>query len=156
MNRERNARLARAMGWRWVSKKFPTLDGSGVWLRYFVDPSYTLPDHQDYRLARGEEEIFHDGQTQPPDFQADTPEGHWWKAKLLEWLAGQDTLVKRKFRSSLEDGFHARMIGVEIVKSMMYLGHGLDEHDLLIVMLATPAQVAEAADRAIGEVEEKK
>jgi hypothetical protein len=119
MRNERNARLARAIGW--VKFEGPQYQGR-VW-----------------QCPIGSRQM----RLNPPDFDADTPEGHYWKAKLLEWLAGDSERWKR-FLYCLTDICPKP----EVDEDWLMYGK--------VFLLASPAQVAEAADRAIGSTEEKK
>lgn len=120
MDNERNARIARAMGWQEVPYEYPV--GSDGPRLLFCPPGERLHISTARRL---------------PDFSANTPEGHWCKAKLLEWLANDENRVWYIFAWEL--------IKVLDLKPT-------DEKDRPF-LLATPSQVAEAADRAIQEME---
>lgn len=74
-----------------------------------------------------------------PDFDCERPEGYYWRAKLLEWLALDDD---RFF-------YFIRILADDVLQLPITTGN---LKWTAAILNASPAQIAEAADRALREV----
>ena len=129
--RERDKRLAKAMGWQYVPPGLETAEMYGKGVHCLRDPKCQLWPSP---WANSEDKAWANS----------TPQFHEWesaKAKLLRWLAADDDRWS-KFAEVLGDIFNTAMAKSD---------HWSPSWSRFLLTL-TPAQVAEAAEKALRGV----